>query len=287
MKKRIAIVLAVLSIFTVLASCNRRDQYRDPVGTETNAGTTTPTTNAVTDQPDNPDETTGLDTESGTKPANPGNSPSPEGKGNPYAGMSKDDLLALYQQTPERATYSSDLAYNTPYYYVIRSDTFQPGGRAYSKLTGKYVTLCKELGLSFIELNMNFPEYQIDKMEDVEFFYKSADETGIYYTIHLDENLNVAEFNPLVREAYLETVKRTIDVAKSFLKLRDKYGDIKQPLTINMHMNHGIFITLPDKKVQMYERDFDTYIEYIKKYVCAGSEKAPNQLECFYFEKNV
>ena len=146
MKKTTAIILAFIMIIAVLASCGRRDQYRDPVGTETNAEITSPTTNAVTDQPDNPDETTGQDTESGTTPVNPGNPPSPEGTGNPYAGMSKDDLLALYQQTSESATYSSDLAYNTPYYYVIRSDTFQPGGRAYSKLTGKYVTLCKELG---------------------------------------------------------------------------------------------------------------------------------------------
>lgn len=143
MKKSIAIVLAVLSILTVLASCNRRDQYRDPVGTETNAETTTSTTNAVTDQPVDPDETTGQDTESGTTPIIPNNPPSPEGTGNPYAGMSKDDLLALYQQTPERATYASDQIINTPYYYICT--LYKPGGWAYSKLTGKYVTLCKEL----------------------------------------------------------------------------------------------------------------------------------------------
>ena len=28
-----------------------------------------------------------------------------------------------------------------------------------------------------------------------------------------------------------------------------------------MHMHHGIFITLPDRKVQMYDRDFDTYMK--------------------------
>ena len=28
------------------------------------------------------------------------------------------------------------------------------------------VQLCKELELDFIELNMNFPEYQIDKLEN-------------------------------------------------------------------------------------------------------------------------
>ena len=146
MKKTTAIILAFIMIIAVLASCGRRDQYRDPVGTETNAETTSPTTNAVTDQPDNPDETTGQDTESGTTPVNPGNPPSQEGTGNPYAGMSKDDLLTLYQQTSERATLSSDMVINTPYYYLFCRDTYGTGGKAYSKLTGKVVTLCKEVG---------------------------------------------------------------------------------------------------------------------------------------------
>ena len=125
------------------------------------------------------------------------------------------------------------------------------------------IALCKRLGLNFIELNMNFPEYQLDKLEeaDGEVFIKAAEQAGIYYTIHLDENLNIADFNPLVTNAYLETVRRTIEVAKKLLPLRDRFGDAAQPLTLNMHMHHGIFITLPDKKVQMYERDFDTYIK--------------------------
>ena len=129
------------------------------------------------------------------------------------------------------------------------------------------IALCKELGLSFVELNMNFPEYQIDKMENADLFYQKADEAGIYYTIHLDENLNVADFNPLVREAYLETVRRTIDVAKQFVALKNKYGKPQRPLIINMHMHHGIYITLPHKKVQMYERDFDVYMEYILYFI--------------------
>ena len=129
------------------------------------------------------------------------------------------------------------------------------------------IALCKSLGLSFIELNMNFPEYQIDQMEKLDLFYKKADEAGIYYTIHLDENLNVADFNPLVREAYLETVRRVVKVAKQFVLLKNKYGKISRPLIINMHMHHGIYITLPDKKVQMYERDFDVYMEYISNFI--------------------
>lgn len=124
------------------------------------------------------------------------------------------------------------------------------------------ISLCSKLGIDFIELNMNFPEYQIDKLENTEFFLKKANEAGIYYTIHLDENLNIADFNPLVTEAYLETVRRTIAVAKR----------LSAPV-INMHMNHGIYITLPDRKVQMYDRNFDVYMESFKRFreMCEGN----------------
>lgn len=120
--------------------------------------------------------------------------------------------------------------------------------------------LCSSLGLKFIELNMNFPEYQVDRLEHIDPLVKIAEQAGIYYTIHLDENLNIADFNRLVSNAYLETVRRSIAVAKKLLFLRDQYGDSSQPFTLNMHMNHGIYITLPDRKVQMYDRDFDTYM---------------------------
>ncbi|MCR4896773.1 MAG: sugar phosphate isomerase/epimerase [Lachnospiraceae bacterium] len=119
--------------------------------------------------------------------------------------------------------------------------------------------LCKALGLRFIELNMNFPEYQTERLEQTNELIRVAEEAGIYYTIHLDENLNIADFNCLVADAYLETVRRSIEVAKKLLPLRDRFGDDSQPLILNMHMHHGIYITLPDRKVQMYDRDFDVY----------------------------
>ncbi len=121
--------------------------------------------------------------------------------------------------------------------------------------------LCEELGLCFIELNMNFPEYQTDRLERIDELTRIAQRHRLYYTIHLDENMNVADFNPLVSQAYLETVRRTILVAKALLPLRDRYGDSRQPLTLNMHMHHGIYITLPDRKVQMYARNFETYMK--------------------------
>ena len=121
------------------------------------------------------------------------------------------------------------------------------------------IALCAGLGLRFIELNMNFPEYQADRLEDTSRLLRLAEKAGIYYTVHLDENLNIADFNRLVSEAYLETVRRTVEAAKKLLPLRDRFGS-PRPLTVNMHMHHGIYITLPDRKVQMYDRDFDTYM---------------------------
>lgn len=128
------------------------------------------------------------------------------------------------------------------------------------------INLCSSLGLNFIELNMNFPEYQVDLLEETDRLIEFADKAGIYYTIHLDENLNIADFNRLVSDAYLETVRRSIEVTKALLPLRDSYGDASQPLTLNMHMHHGIYITLPDRKVQMYDRDFDTYMKSFSVY---------------------
>ena len=67
--------------------------------------------------------------------------------------------------------------------------------------------LCHALGLSFIELNMNLPQYQPGSV-DVAQCVRLAAEYGIYYTIHLDENLNASDFNPYVAEAYKRTAMR-------------------------------------------------------------------------------
>ena len=110
--------------------------------------------------------------------------------------------------------------------------------------------LSKELSLQFIELNMNMPQYQLESVRDTTHFKQLKESFHIYYTVHLDENLNVCDFNPLVRNAYLETVKRTIDFG---LKLNI-------PI-LNMHMNHGVHFTLPDKKVKLFEKYKEDYLK--------------------------
>ena len=48
------------------------------------------------------------------------------------------------------------------------------------------VILCKELGLQFVELNMNFPMYQIPRVEETAYLKELAAKNNIYFTIHLD-----------------------------------------------------------------------------------------------------
>lgn len=111
--------------------------------------------------------------------------------------------------------------------------------------------LCAELGLDFIELNMNMPQYQLYKI-DVEYFKRVADKYGVYYTIHLDENLNVSDFNPYVAQAYIKTVADTIEIAKQ-LGVR----------VINMHMAKGVYFTLPDRKVYLFLEYKEQYLKSI------------------------
>lgn len=118
------------------------------------------------------------------------------------------------------------------------------------------IALCKELHLQFIELNMNFPPYQIPRLEETEYFIELAKKNNIYFTIHLDENFNVCDFNPLVADAYMETAERTIDVARK----------INAPL-LNMHMNHGISVTLPDRKVKLFQEYREEYMASVHRFL--------------------
>ncbi len=111
--------------------------------------------------------------------------------------------------------------------------------------------LCAELGLDFIELNMNLPQYQLDKI-DVDYFKSIAAKYDIYYTIHLDENLNISDFNPYVADAYIKTVVDTIEIAKQL--------DIK---VLNMHMSKGVYFTLPDRKVYLFSEYKEQYLKSI------------------------
>ena len=108
--------------------------------------------------------------------------------------------------------------------------------------------VCRELGLDFVELNSNFPQYQLRAM-DAGALNRIAEDYGIGYTIHLDDEMNVAEFNPYVAEAYRRTAREFIDLAKQI-------GAKK----INMHLSRGAKYTLPTKVIYFFEAYLEEYL---------------------------
>jgi len=114
--------------------------------------------------------------------------------------------------------------------------------------------LCWDLGLDFIELNMNLPQLQLDAI-DIENLKYIADKYGISYTIHLDENLNVSDFNPYVADAYMRTVADTIVLAEAL--------DIP---VLNMHLSTGVYFTLPTEKIYLFEKYKEQYLKTIRDF---------------------
>lgn len=126
------------------------------------------------------------------------------------------------------------------------------------------IALCLELGLQFIELNMNLPLFQTKQLEETERLRRLVAENGIYFTIHLDENLNVCDFNTLVADAYTKTVERVLMAAK----------EIGVPL-LNMHMHQGVYFTLPDRRVYLFDAYRREYMENFARFrkLCEDAAK--------------
>ena len=107
--------------------------------------------------------------------------------------------------------------------------------------------LCREVGLEFIEMNMNLPQYQVETMEEAH-LKQVAKDYGIAYTIHLDENLSPADFSPVVAAAYRKVAVDTVEFAKKM-----------EIPTLNMHLVQGVYFTLPHVKVYLFDKYRDYY----------------------------
>lgn len=113
------------------------------------------------------------------------------------------------------------------------------------------VQLCSRLGLSFVELNMNMPTFCPEEL-DAARVKRLSDESGIEFTLHLPEEIDLASFQPPIREGHLARCKQAIQwAADSGITLA------------NIHMNFGVYFTLPDHKVWIYERHEDRYLTNI------------------------
>ncbi|MBP3656473.1 MAG: sugar phosphate isomerase/epimerase [Clostridia bacterium] len=120
--------------------------------------------------------------------------------------------------------------------------------------------LCKELGLDFIEINMNMPQYQPQTIDPAA-LCAVARRYGVGYTMHIDENLNACDFNKDVAQAYTRSVLQTILLART--------AGIP---TLNMHLSRGVHFTLPDRKVYLFDAYREIYMDGIRRFRDACTE---------------
>ena len=111
--------------------------------------------------------------------------------------------------------------------------------------------VCRDLGLNFLELNINFPQYLLPKLDRKE-LRNLAEAYGIDYTLHLDDEMSIADFNPYIADGYCRTVYDAIELAK-------KLGIRK----LNMHLSRGAKYTLPDRVIYFFEAYEDDYLDRI------------------------
>ena len=114
--------------------------------------------------------------------------------------------------------------------------------------------VCSQLNLDFLELNINFPQYLLQNL-DVENLKKLSQEQGIFYTLHLDDEMSIADFNPYIAEGYCQTVYDAIELSKSLGITR-----------LNMHMARGAKYTLPDRVIYFFEAYEKEYLERIRAF---------------------
>jgi len=111
------------------------------------------------------------------------------------------------------------------------------------------VRLAQALKLSFVEINCNVPEFQVDRM-DAQELLDLTKETGIRFTFHLDEFMSITDPNTAISEAYINSVLQSIAFAKQ-----------AKISSLTLHFINGVVFTLPHKKVYVYEKYTDYYLE--------------------------
>lgn len=100
--------------------------------------------------------------------------------------------------------------------------------------------LARELGLSFVELNANFPPC-LPECLDPAALHRLMGKYGVYFTLHMEEECDPFSFNSAVRQAWMNSARRVLSLAAAL-----------QMPTVNMHFPRGVYVTLPERKAFMY-----------------------------------
>ena len=111
------------------------------------------------------------------------------------------------------------------------------------------VALCTRLGFDFIELNMNMP-YSFPENLPAKKIREAAEENGIEFTMHAHDEVDLASFHDSVRKGHIQRCAEALEwCAESRTKL------------LNIHINRGVYFTLPDHQVWIFDQYRDRFKE--------------------------
>lgn len=113
--------------------------------------------------------------------------------------------------------------------------------------------LCQTLKLSFVEINLNIPSFGPEYLSP-EQILKLQEQYGVQFTIHLPEEIDVASYNEPIRLAtvcYIESIMN--------------WASACNISTITMHLNKGVYFTLPQGKQYLNEKYFSKYLDILMK----------------------
>lgn len=126
--------------------------------------------------------------------------------------------------------------------------------------------LAQSLGLRFVELNASFHQCLPDQL-NIDHLRSLMERYQLYFTLHMDEAFNPFSPNEAVRGVWLDQLAWCLAIAK----------ELNMP-TVNMHMEHGVYITLPAERVYLHAQRTEEYQHYVRqlaatvKYALMGSE---------------
>ncbi len=101
--------------------------------------------------------------------------------------------------------------------------------------------VAQKLGLQFVELNANFPDCLLEKLDPVA-LHQLSSKYDLFFTLHIEEGFNPFTFNSTVRAAWLKSMRHALSIASA----------LQMPI-VNMHFPKGDYITLPDRRVCLYD----------------------------------
>lgn len=114
--------------------------------------------------------------------------------------------------------------------------------------------LAHGLGLDFVEVNMSFPQYQLDCI-DIEEYLAISREYGIFFTIHADESFDPCNVNSRIARVYVQDFLNTLELAK-----------LLAVPSVNMHLLRGIAVTLPERKTYIYGENEARYLASLRDF---------------------